>query len=118
MTTREEQVAAKTKADAEAKAKADAEERAAAEARQNENVKSVKGASASSQLSKQDVPEVAEDEDAENQWYVHLANGEVMRCEEDQLPGGSGTNAPNGHWVKDGKAFQVIGVYPVENEVK
>ena len=118
MTIKEEQaLAAKAKADAEAAAKAK-EDAAAREAAQNANATSVKPATASAELSKQDVQEVPEDVSTEDQFYVHLANGEVMRCEGEDLPTGGGTNAPNGHWVKGGKAFQVVGVYPVESEVK
>lgn len=118
MTTREEQAAAaKAKADAaEAQAKKDAQ--AEREANQNAGVASVKTSAASAEISKQDEVKPAEEENANPQFYVHLANGEVLRCEEDQLPVGGGTNAPNGHWVKDGKSFVVVGVYPAENEVK
>jgi hypothetical protein len=54
----------------------------------------------------------------EAQFYVHLANGDVERVAESDLPTGAGTNHPNGQWTKDGNAFQVIGVYPVEDTVE
>jgi hypothetical protein len=69
------------------------------------------------ELSKQDRKVTGLDE-KEPEWYVHLSNGDVERVAESDLPGHEGTNAQQGHWVKDGHAFLVIGVYPVENEVK
>lgn len=57
-----------------------------------------------------DVPEL--------QFYVHLANGDVERVAESDLPVPAGTNHAQGIWTKDGKAYQVIGVYPVEDNVK
>lgn len=53
----------------------------------------------------------------EAQFYVHTANGDVMRVNESDLPEGHGSNAPFGHWVKDGKVHTVIGVYPVESVI-
>jgi hypothetical protein len=48
--------------------------------------------------------------------YVHLANGDVERVAENELPGSAGTNAQHGHFVKDGHTHTIIGVYPVETE--
>lgn len=64
------------------------------------------------------VPEPKEQKDTRPQSYVHLANGTVMRCYDEDLPTASGTNAPQGFWRDGNKLFQVIGVYPVETEVE
>ena len=53
----------------------------------------------------------------EDHFYVHLADGSVERVKESDLPTPAGTNAMNGHWQRDGKVYQVIGVYPVEDTV-
>jgi len=70
------------------------------------------------ELSVQDAPERVEEVDTEPQFYVHLSDGSVMRCKGDDLPLGSGTNAPNGHWQRGNKVYLVIGVYPVEDTVE
>jgi hypothetical protein len=54
----------------------------------------------------------------EQQFYVHLANGDVVRVKEKDLPASAGTNATNGHWQRDDKVYLIIGVYPVEDIVK
>ena len=69
-------------------------------------------------LSTQDAPEPVEQEDTEPQFYVHLADGSLMRCKTEDLPIGSATNAPGGHWQRGNKVYQVIGVYPVEDTVE
>ena len=80
---------------------------------------SVKAADSSTQtVSKQDRPEVKESENTEPQFYVHLANGEVMRCVAEDLPAPGGSNAVHGFWQKGTKSFQVIGVYEVESETE
>lgn len=48
--------------------------------------------------------------------YVWLANGDVERVKESDLPGSAGTNALHGHYVKDGKTYQIVAVHPVESE--
>lgn len=49
------------------------------------------------------------------QSYVWLANGEVVRCNNEDLPQNSGgTIAPHGHWQKDGKVYEIVAVYAVE----
>lgn len=50
------------------------------------------------------------------EFYVHLANGEVVRVKEDDVPTSAGTNATNGYHTKDGNVFFVTGVYPVESK--
>lgn len=47
-------------------------------------------------------------------YYVHLANGEVKRVTEVDLPPSGGIEAPYGHWQSDNKVHLIIGVYPVE----
>jgi hypothetical protein len=66
----------------------------------------------------QDAPTPTPPEDTEPEVYVHLADGSVLRMPESEAPAASGTNAPQGHVTRDGKTFLVIGVYPVETEVK
>lgn len=58
---------------------------------------------------------VEPEEDPEQ--YVHLADGSIERLRLSQVPGFAGTNAPNGHFERDGKSFLIIGVYPVETGV-
>jgi hypothetical protein len=54
--------------------------------------------------------EAAKPKDAE--WYVHLANGDVVRVKESDVPGAESL----AHFIKDGHAHTVIGVYPVESK--
>lgn len=67
---------------------------------------------------KQDKPPVAPDAEDKPEYYVHLADGSVRRVAEEDLPTTAGTNAAFGHWVKDGKVYTVIGIYPAEIEQK
>lgn len=62
------------------------------------------------------VAEMVEVEEAE--FYVHLANGEVVRVKESDLPASAGTNATDGFWQKDGNVYLVIAVYPVEHKAE
>lgn len=55
-------------------------------------------------------------EEVKPQFYVWLANGEVLRAYEEDLPGASGLHNPHGHWEKDGNVYQVVAVYPVEEK--
>lgn len=50
--------------------------------------------------------------------YVHLADGSVVRIPTSEVPSAAGSNAPNGYFIRDGKAFIVTGVYPVESTHK
>lgn len=60
---------------------------------------------------------VVEDENAF--FYIHLANGDVVRAAAEDVPARGGTNAPHGHWNRsDGTCHTIIGVYPVETTVK
>jgi hypothetical protein len=61
-------------------------------------------------------PEPAE-VNADPDVYVHLANGDVERIPTSELPAG-GSNGTYGHFVKDSKVHQVIGVYPVEENAE
>lgn len=54
----------------------------------------------------------------EPQYYVWLANGDVKRVKESDLPTPAGTNAVFGHWQEGSKVYTIIGVYPVEDVVK
>lgn len=55
-------------------------------------------------------------------YYVHLANGEVHRVKEKDLPGhfGADPTAPHGHFITGGHVHVVTGVYPreIKEEVK
>lgn len=48
--------------------------------------------------------------------YVHLADGSVERVKENKLPGPAGTNSAFGYFERDGKMYDIIGVFPVEHE--
>jgi hypothetical protein len=67
---------------------------------------------------KQDLPTRDESEDETPQSYVWLANGEVLRVDDEDLPTGGGTGAPHGFWQTGNKVHQVVGVYPVESTLK
>lgn len=61
-----------------------------------------------------DVPKTQPQEQQERHYYVHLANGDVKRAKESDLPAAGGTNAPYGHWQTGGQSHHIIGIYPVE----
>lgn len=73
---------------------------------------------APTEVSKQDLPEQKEQQEVKPQSYVHLADGTVLRVNDEDLPVASGTNNTNGYWQKGNKVFHVIGVYPVEITVE
>lgn len=57
--------------------------------------------------------------DPEEHFYVHLANGQVLRVKASDLPAqGAGTNAPNGFWHRDGFVHHVIGIFPAERKME
>lgn len=66
----------------------------------------------------QAVPKAAMVEVVDPHFYVHLADGKVIRVKQSDLPASAGTNAGYGHWQIDDKVFVIIGVYPVEDIVK
>jgi len=66
----------------------------------------------------QNVPKAAMAEVVDPHFYVWLANGEVIRVKQSDLPAPAGTNAAYGHWQIDDKVFQIVNVYPVEDIVK
>jgi hypothetical protein len=69
--------------------------------------------------SKQDLPEVKEDPNATPQSYVHLADGTVLRVDDEDIPDGGGNlGAPHGFWQRGNKVYQVIGVFPAESVVE
>lgn len=52
-------------------------------------------------------------------YYVWLADGNVIRVKESDLPAtNAGTNAPLGHWQIDDKVYTIVNVVPVESVVK
>lgn len=56
---------------------------------------------------------------AEPQFYVWLANGDVVRVKESDLPAANaGTNAVFGHWQIGDKVYTIVAIYPVEDVVK
>jgi hypothetical protein len=69
------------------------------------------------ETSKSDAPPTAMVEKVVRHFYVHLANGDVERVAEEDLPIHSGTNAQFGFWQKNNKVYDVIGVYPVEHNL-
>lgn len=66
----------------------------------------------------QDSPPVVQEVKVEAEFYVWLADMSVERVKESDLPGGHGTNAPEGHWQRGNKVYNVVGVYPVETTVE
>lgn len=71
---------------------------------------------ASAVTEKQDAVPSAEAE-PEKHYYVHLANGEVLRVAASDLPTSAGHDAQNGYWQRGNESHYVIGVYPVEASV-
>lgn len=55
---------------------------------------------------------------AEFTHYVHLSDGTVERVKAEDIPTYVGSNAPHGHFERDGKLYVVTGVYPRESEVE
>lgn len=51
-------------------------------------------------------------------FYVWLANGEVIRVKESDLPTPAGTNATYGHWQVGDKVYVIVNIVPVETIVK
>ena len=67
----------------------------------------------------QNIPANSLVEVAEQQYYVHLSDGSVVRVKNSDLPiRSNGTNAVYGHWQRENKVYEVIGVYPVEDIVE
>jgi hypothetical protein len=50
----------------------------------------------------------------EQEWYAHLASGDVVRLKTSELPATAGAQNFHGFYISDGYAHTVIGVYPVE----
>lgn len=55
-------------------------------------------------------------DESKEEFYLHLADGSVERVKGRDLPVASGTNAPNGYYIRDSKAYYVTGVFPVETD--
>jgi len=67
---------------------------------------------------KQDKPEVVEDANAKPQSYVWLADGSVLRVNDEDLPGASGAQCPNGHWQRGNNVYEIAFIFPTESVVK
>ena len=95
------------------KAKADA-------AAKNDNASAVNTGrtAAPTEAVKQDRPEPKADVNATPQSYVWLADGNVLRVNDEDLPGASGAGNPHGHWQKENKVYEIVGIYPVESVVE
>jgi hypothetical protein len=65
--------------------------------------------------SRSEAPRTAVVEKPVQHFYVWLANGDIERVAEEDLPTGSGTNAPQGFWQKNGKVLMVVGIHPIED---
>jgi hypothetical protein len=72
---------------------------------------------APTEVTKPDLPSVIDDREAVPQSYVWLANGEIRKCNDADLPVGSG-DAPFGHWQEGNKVHTVVAVYPAEITLK
>ena len=68
------------------------------------------------EASKSEAPTRSEVVERTPQSYVWLANGEVLLVNDEDLPGSSGAQNPHGHWQKDGKVYEIVGIYAVEEE--
>jgi len=66
----------------------------------------------------QAVPKSATVEVVDPHFYVWLADGNVIRVKQSDLPTTAGTNAAFGHWQIENKVFQIVIVVPVEDLVK
>jgi hypothetical protein len=66
----------------------------------------------------QAVPKSATVEVVDPHFYVWLADGNVIRVKQSDLPATAGTNAAFGHWQIENKVFQIVIVVPVEDLVK
>src|SRR3954469_9739007 len=110
-----ETAAQRSEREAAEKAAADkkaATEKAAADAaNKNDNATTVdSGRSApSTEAVTQDKPQPKEDPNATPQSYVWLVYGEVLRVNDEDLPGASGAANPHGHWQRENKVFEVVG---------
>jgi len=66
----------------------------------------------------QAIPKSAMTEVVDPHFYVWLADGNVIRVKQSDLPTPAGTNAAYGHWQIENKVFQIVNVVPVEDLVK
>lgn len=67
---------------------------------------------------KQDLPVREDKPEQVPQSYVWLADGSVLRVNDEDLPGASGAQNPFGHWQRGNKVYEVVGVYPAESTVE
>lgn len=73
---------------------------------------------APTKLSKSDAPKPKVVEEDKPQSYVWLADGRVLRANDEDLPGPAGHGNAHGHWQDGDKVYQIVAVYPVEIDVK
>lgn len=73
---------------------------------------------APSEPTKSEAPARKVAEEEKPQSYVWLANGEVVRAYDEDLPGAAGAAHPFGFWQKDGSVYQIVGVYPTEDKAE
>jgi membrane protein involved in colicin uptake len=100
---------------AEDKARKEAETKLAADAKAKEdNATEVKAAKGNDTLATQDKPAVVDTAAVVDESYVWLANGDVLRVKNEDIP--QGGHLTNGHWQRGDKVYQVVGVYPVEEK--
>jgi hypothetical protein len=71
---------------------------------------------APTEASKPEQPKSVEKVEEKPQSYVWLSDGSVLRANDEDLPGASGSQNPFGHWQRDGKVFEIVGVYPTETD--
>lgn len=70
------------------------------------------------ETSKSEAPKRKVEEDKVPQSYVWLANGEVLRANDEDLPGSAGHMNPHGYWQKDGSVYLIVAVYPCEDKAE
>lgn len=66
-------------------------------------------------VSRQEIPEVKEDPNAKPHCYVWLANGEVLKVDEED---NGGRPLVGGHWQMNGHAHEIVAVYSVEEKTE
>jgi|SRR5712672_1779777 len=100
---------------AEVKARKEAETKLAAEAKAKEDsATEVKAAKGNDKLATQDKPAVVNTSTVIDESYVWLANGDVLRVKNEDIP--QSGHQTLGHWQRGDKVYQVVGVYPVEEK--
>lgn len=68
--------------------------------------------------SKSDAPKPEPKEEDKPQSYVWLNDGQVLRVDDEDLPGSAGHGNAHGHWQIGNKVYNIVSVYPVETTLE